>query len=281
MSSASKISLKNFANSNLGLVASVLEFMKDLVDATLFLKYSYLSAYYGIKANYKASYLGPIWIVLSNVVFISFISLLYSSIFNIDLNEYIPYFATGYLLWTFMVTVFLYGSSSFILNASSLKDYKINPLVIFFGDFFRALIVFAHNLPIILLAIFYFKGFVCNIPMFMLGLCINLLSIFFMTLSLSLFSCRFRDIYYLLPTIFQILILLMPILWKADMLVGRKVVLLEVNVLYQLFELVRAPLLGNMAPTHYYINSVILLLASFLFAAVYYVRNKNKIVFWS
>ncbi len=281
MSSASKTISNSSANTNLGLVAAVLEFIRDLKDATLFVNYSFLSAYYEIKANYKASYLGPIWIVLSNIVFISFISLLYSSIFNIELSEYVPYFTTGYLFWTFMVTVYLYGSSTFILNASSLKDYKINPLVIFFGMFFRALIIFAHNLPIILLSIFYFKGFVSNIPMFALGLSINVLCIFFMSLCISIFSCRFRDIYYLLPTIFQILILLMPILWKADMLVGRKVVLIEVNVLYQLFELVRAPLLGNVVPTHYYLNSVILLLASFLFAAVYYVRNKNKIVFWS
>jgi ABC-type polysaccharide/polyol phosphate export permease len=263
------------------IVSCLLEFFKDLHEAYVYSNFSALSSYYEIKARYATSYLGPLWIVLSNVIFIGFISVLYSSIFNMPLDEYIPYLATGYLLWTLMVSVFLEGGATFLSYGQMLKDYKISPLVIYCRVFLRAVIVLAHNLPVIFAVVFYFKGFVFDLPLFFLGMLINLSCIFFMGLANAILSCRFRDIYYVMPSIFQVLILLTPILWKADMLVGRKAILLDVNLLYQLLELVRAPLLGGAAPGYFYVNCTILLVISFIVTAFLYVRSKNKIVFWT
>lgn len=264
-----------------GWISSIADFCKDLHEAYQYSNFSFLSAYYEIKSRYASSYLGPMWIVLSNVIFIGFISLLYSSIFNMALDDYIPYLTAGYLLWTFMVAIFLEGSGTFVIYGQTLKDYKISPLVLYCRMFYRNVIIFAHNLPIIFAVVLYFKGFVIDVPMFLFGMMFNLVCIFLIGIAISIVSCRFRDIYYVMPSIFQVLILMMPILWKPEMLVGRKILLVEVNFIYQLLEIVRSPLLGQVAPAHFYLNSLVLLAFLFVMTAVMYERSKSKIVFWT
>jgi lipopolysaccharide transport system permease protein len=280
MTSSVAVDKKDRSSTEKGVLFCLSEFFKDLKSAYQLSRFSLLSAYYEIKARYTSSYLGPIWIVLSNVIFIGFISLLYSSIFNIVLDDYIPYLTTGYLVWILMVTVFLDGSSAFISYGQMLRDYKISPLVLYCRTFFRTVIIFAHSLPLIFFVVAFFKGFIFDIPLFLLGMTINLAGIFLMGLVFAIMSVRFRDINYVLPSVFQVLILMMPILWRPEMLTGKKVILVEANFIYQLLELVRAPLLGTAAPFHFYVNCLVLLAVSYLFAAVMYVRTKNKIVLW-
>jgi ABC-2 type transport system permease protein len=261
--------------------AFIAEFVRDLLEAYSYANYSILSAYYEIKARYATSILGPLWIVLSNSIFIAAISLLYSSIFQIQIEDYVPFLAAGYLLWTLMVSIFLDGSSTFIVHGPMLRDNKISPLIVYCRIYFRSLIIFAHNLPVIIAVVLYYRGFVFDIPMLFLGALLFLTCSFFIGLALSIMSCRFRDIHYVMPSVFQVLILMMPILWKADMITGRKMILIEVNIFYQLLEIVRAPLLGYAAPAYYYVGCAVLLVLSFILSAYMYVNSKHKLVLWS
>ncbi len=264
-----------------GILSVLKEFFGDLADAYFTSGYSVLSAYYEIKSRYETSVLGPLWMVLSNIIFISVISLIYSSAFGIQLSDYVPFLTAGYLLWMLMVNIIQDGSVTFIWYGHLLKNNKISPLVIYSRLFSRAVIIFAHNIPVIFLIVLYYKGFVFNIPELLFGLTLFVTCTFFMGLAISIMACRFRDIAFVLPSIFQVLILMMPILWKPEMITGRKTILLEVNVIYQLLEIVRAPILGVFVPLHYYINCLALLVVSFLLSAYLYVGSKNKLVLWS
>lgn len=260
---------------------AVREFIDDLIAGYHASSYSLLAAFYEIKSRYKASYLGPFWISLSNIIFIGFISLLYSKIFNIDIVEYVPYLTAGYLLWLLFMGVLLEGSGTYTTLGGVLKDYNISPLTMYLRVYYRALYVFAHNIPLMFLAVIYFQGWVINLPLMLVGLSFALVGLFFLGLCFAILACRFRDIYYVLPSVFQVLILIMPILWKPDMLKGRKALLLDLNILYQLLELVRAPMLGIAVPFQYYINCAAFIAVLFVVTAVSYTYTKRKIVFWS
>lgn len=266
---------------NRNILSILAEFLRDIRSAFTSSDYAALSAYYEIKARYATSVLGPLWMVMSNVIFIGVISIIYSSAFAIEIGNYIPFLASGYLLWLLLVGVLQDGSATFLWYGSLLRNNKISPLLIYGRIFSRAVIIFAHNIPVIFAVVLYYKGPVINIPQLILGFSIYLTCSFFMGLAISILACRFRDVLYVLPSVFQVLLLMMPILWKPDMISGRKALLLEVNVIYQLLEIVRAPILGEMAPEHYYINCLIMTVVAFIFSAYLYVGSKNKIVLWS
>src|SRR3990167_8890673 len=97
------------------------EFLGDLRETFKYGAYSVLSAYYEIKSRYAVSKLGPLWLVLTNMIFIGLIGASYSSAFGVDTSEYVPFLATGYLIWTMMVAFFLQASEDFQTRVAHIK----------------------------------------------------------------------------------------------------------------------------------------------------------------
>src|SRR5689334_17341702 len=54
-----------------------------------------------IRQRYRRSVLGPFWITISMAVFITLLGVIYSHIFKIELQTYLPYLALGYIIWGF------------------------------------------------------------------------------------------------------------------------------------------------------------------------------------
>jgi nitrilase len=52
-----------------------------------------------IAAKYRGSLLGPFWIVINLAILVSFLSYIYSQIFNLEIKIYVPYVALGFISW--------------------------------------------------------------------------------------------------------------------------------------------------------------------------------------
>ena len=62
----------------------------------------------------------------------------------------------------------------------------------------------------------------------------------------GMFCLRFRDVTEIIKSIIQISMLITPIFWPPESLVGtRRLVFVELNPLYHMVDIVRAPLLGQ------------------------------------
>lgn len=75
-----------------------------------------LWAYLGlqdIKLRYRRSLLGPFWITLSMGITIVAVSILYARIFHTDLQNYLPFFTIGFILWNFIATLIIEGCTVF------------------------------------------------------------------------------------------------------------------------------------------------------------------------
>ena len=55
-----------------------------------------------IATQYRRSFLGPLWITLSTGLFIIAFGMLGSQLFGFDIRTFIPYFAAGFILFTFL-----------------------------------------------------------------------------------------------------------------------------------------------------------------------------------
>ena len=55
-----------------------------------------------IRQRYRRSVLGPFWITLSTGIFILLLGIIYSRLFHMELEHYMPYLTVGYIVWGFM-----------------------------------------------------------------------------------------------------------------------------------------------------------------------------------
>ncbi len=55
-----------------------------------------------IKQRYRRSVLGPLWISITMAVIATAMGILYGALFGADLPMFLPYVATGLLIWNFI-----------------------------------------------------------------------------------------------------------------------------------------------------------------------------------
>ena len=58
-----------------------------------------LVAWVDIKQRYRGSVLGPFWLTLSTAIMIGSLGALYSRLFHMDIQTYLPYLSLGILAW--------------------------------------------------------------------------------------------------------------------------------------------------------------------------------------
>src|SRR5215470_9316092 len=101
-----------------------------------------------IRQRYRRSVLGPFWITISMAVFITLLGVIYSHIFNIGLNSYLPYLALGYIVWGFISTTTGESSISFQESERIIRQIRHPYALYVFRVVWRNFIVFLHTIVI-------------------------------------------------------------------------------------------------------------------------------------
>lgn len=201
-------------------------------------------AWQDIRLRYRRSTIGPFWITLSMGVFILVLGAVYGQLFKSDIDEYLPHLAGGFIVWHFISGLLNEYPNMFVDNARYIKDIKVNPLTILFRVVTRHIIIFAHNVLIIIGVYFYFDinpgiSALLVLPGFIL-VAVNLTAI---GVSLSLIGVRFRDVSLITQNIVQLMFFVTPILWFPR-LVPADSWIVDLNPFAYYLDLIRSPLLG-------------------------------------
>jgi lipopolysaccharide transport system permease protein len=104
-------------------------------------------------------------------------------------------------------------------------------------------------------------------------------NLIWMTTVIAILSTRYRDIQPIVGTTVQLGMFATPIMWPISSL-GNARIVAEVNPAYHLIEIVRAPLLGELAGLHSWLAAVGLAIGGSVLAAALLVRASRRIVFW-
>ena len=75
-----------------------------------------------IKQKYRRSVLGPFWITIATGTTAIAMGLLYSTLFNLELSEHLPYVVLGLIIWNMINAAILEGSEVFIANEGLIKQ---------------------------------------------------------------------------------------------------------------------------------------------------------------
>lgn len=205
-------------------------------------------AWSDIRLRYRRTKLGPFWMTLNTAVMVLSVGAVWGIIFHMPMQEYLPYFAVGMVLWNFFSTT-LAESCRVFLDAQHVIKSVPNPLLLYVWRLMaRQLACLAHNvLFVAVLWIVMLRPVSWQALAAIPGLLIMITALLGITLTLGTLSARFRDIPQLVTALLQILFLVTPIIWMPSRLPDEGLISLMfyANPLFSLIEIVRAPLLGQ------------------------------------
>jgi ABC-type polysaccharide/polyol phosphate export permease len=234
-----------------------------------------------IQQRYRRSVIGPFWIMISLGVFISALGVVYSQLFGVSPEQYIPFLASGFLVWNLVSTLTNEGCSIFVEAEPIIKQVQIPLSTFAMRTLWRNVVVFLHCLPIYAFTLVIFPvqvgaNTLMVFPGFLL-LCLNLL---WVVLALGIVCARFRDVTLIVQSALQVLFFLTPVFWQRDMLKGRAVILVDGNPLFHLIDVVRSPLIGEMPSTLSIFYVCVLAVLGWASTLYLYWRSSYRIAYW-
>lgn len=233
------------------------------------------------KARFVRTYLGNIWIGLSNLLAVSVLGFVYRYVFSVDnFKYYFAYLAIGLTLWGFISGTILAASGVFQMTRDRSLNSEFTPSYFFLEEFtFQFLCFVQASLPILLVtSIFgmvkFTNYFIAILPT------INMLLIVFSFSGISaLIGGKFKDAGQLFPVIFQLMFYISPILFLRSAM-GKAYIIAAYNPIYRSLSSVRTALLdGNISLGIQFASLPILLIISYWIYRLI-VKYRNKIILW-
>lgn len=233
-----------------------------------------------IRAKYRMSTFGTLWITLSMGVMAVSIGLIYGQFFGQDISSYLPYFTAGMLAWTFMssalneATTALTASGTWIKGSSLPISFYVMRMVQ------RNFLIFLHNIIVLALVWLYFRWNIDAASLLSLpGLAIVYAFLAGCSIVIAFACVRYRDIPPMVGAITQFVFFASPIIWLPDQLkVGR--FLLDYNPVAYMIAVLRDPVLGRPVSAGTWIIAVLLAAGALAAAAAVYYRYRDRIAYW-
>jgi lipopolysaccharide transport system permease protein len=231
-----------------------------------------------IAGRYRGSVLGPFWITLTTAAFVVGIGIVYADLMHVPPQKYVPWMATGIVLWNLISAVITEGSNAYIEGAGIIQQTNIPLPVFIWRVVLRDLINFGHQIVVIFAVALYFHYFLrINWPLALFGLLLLTINVSWMGFTAAIISSRFRDMHQVIGTVLQLLFFLSPVIWiPSEMSKVNKI--LEANPMYHMLDVVRSPLMGNPPSVHSIVYLLVMSIAGWIFTFGLFAAVRRRIV---
>lgn len=213
-------------------------------------------------------------------VLVGALGVLYGALFKIEIANYLPFVAAGFVGWGLISGLITDGCTVFTEAGGIIKQVRLPLSVHVYRVVWRNYIIFAHNAVIFVIVAILFSvrpgwAGLLSIP----GLVLVCLNGVWIGLLLGLLGARFRDVPEVIASALRIVFFLTPVFWKPELLPDRALVL-DLNPFFYLLEVVRAPLLGQVPTPTTWLATLGITLAGWLVTAVFYTSRRGRIAYW-
>ncbi|MGV9709662.1 galactan export ABC transporter permease subunit Wzm/RfbD [Gordonia sp. NPDC003424] len=240
-----------------------------------------------IKQRYRRSVLGPLWITIATGVTAIAMGLLYGELFGMDLRQFLPYVALGFIFWNFIQSSILEGAEVFSKNEGLIKQLPAPVSVHVYRVVWRQLIIFAHNVVIIVIIFVIFPPPLSwSVLLVVPAIALYVVNAVWVSIVFGILSTRFRDIGQLLTTVVQLVFFMTPIIWTTQSLgsaTGKessRLKLVELNPMYHYLDIARGPLLGQSVPFYHWAIVIGCTAVGWLMA-MFVMRNyRARVAYW-
>ncbi|VWB73992.1 ABC transporter permease [Burkholderia lata] len=238
-------------------------------------------AWYDIKQRYRRSVLGPFWMTLSTGIMIGTLGVIWSLIFNMDIKDYLPYYAAGQVIWSFYSGQVNEACTGFIQFEGLLKQIRLPMPSFLLRLVMRNLIILMHNFVVVVIVItFIGAGWSWVALVAIPGLFLASVCIFLMSICVAIPCTRFRDLQPIVQNLMTVGFYVTPILWQPKAIGAKFAWLVEYNPAAHLINIVRDPLLGHAPPLASWGWVFGMVLVFGVIASLLLARFRHRIAYW-
>lgn len=250
-----------------------------LAGLTLYRLWGFM-AYQDIISRYRRSILGPFWVAAMMVTQSAALALVFGSIFEMPIKDFLPYVITG-------ISVMLYLGSAFTEGTETFSIYRplvqATPLPLSFHVLrmcTKHLVVFAHNAAVFLAIYMYFNGRLDLRVTIVPAIALSFLFIVGVTLFNAVLSLRFRDYKYILPHLWTLIFFLTPVMWKPAQLVDKLRFINTFNPAHYILLVMRNGLDGQATTWHDWIGAGVSAFVALLLGYIAFSCARKYIALW-
>jgi len=233
-----------------------------------------------IRQRYRRTILGPWWLAISTGLLVLILGFLWSEIFQVEVRKFLPFFAIGYVLWTFLAGAVNEACTGFTQFEGIIKQRRLPLSALLYRIGVRHTVAFAHNAVVIALIVLWSdvtwsRMLLLAVPGLLLFAAVTFLAL----IPVAVVCTRFRDFPQIVSNVLQVAFFATPIMWRPDALRNYRWIA-DYNPLAHLLDIVRRPLLGEAPGWESWIWAVCLFVASFLAAAYLLGRYRHRVAYW-
>ncbi len=236
-----------------------------------------------IRVRFIRTALGPIWEVLGTFIFLIFISLIWSRLWNETFVEFFCYLYTGFIIWKAISAIISDGTYLFSdTYGNCFENVKMNPFVFCLSHTTKNLIVLFLSFPILFIVLYlgnklYFAS-ILWLSLYFILFFITAVSISFIIATICL---KYRDLQYSIIVMLQLFFFITPVIWKIDQVSEKSQrFITDPNIIYHYVEFFRSSLLYGKVEMFNLIIVISSTFVSVIASMILYKIVKNKLVFW-
>jgi ABC-type polysaccharide/polyol phosphate export permease len=253
--------------------------LRDLKGSGQRLSLAWSLAWHDIVSRYRGSILGPFWITLSMGLMVLGIGFLYANLFDIPLNEFLPFVALGIVFFGVMTGIINEGCDTFVQAKGMLSQTSLPMFTFVWRTVLRNLISLAHHLVIVLAVLTFYGYWGKAHPLLALGgLALMVINASWISMIAGIASARFRDIPQIVVSVMQFAIFMTPVFWTPDRFSGEHMAILHLNPFFHMLDAVRAPLLGQDVTPQTYQVLIGMALGGWALTFALFARTRRRIV---
>src|SRR5262249_18323784 len=106
-----------------------------------------------IRQRYRRTILGPWWLAISTGLLVLGLGFLWSELFRIKVEDFLPFFVIGYVLWVFLSGVISESCTGFMQFEGLIKQQRIPFSAYLYRICMRHLVMLGHHAVIVALIV--------------------------------------------------------------------------------------------------------------------------------
>ena len=199
-----------------------------------------------VRRRYRRTVIGPFWTTLSLGIFVLSLSVVWAKLWNQPVATYLPFVSAGIITWTLVSALITDGCLNFVANEGLIKQLQISFTLLVISTVWRNVIVFFHNIAILAFVFVILRqppgpALLLVLP----GLFLLCLNGAWMGLIFGMACARYRDLQQLVARSCRSQSSSRRYSSCPNSSADGRMYFVELNPLYHLIDIVRAPLLST------------------------------------
>lgn len=198
-----------------------------------------------IKARFRRSFIGPLWILLNMAFFIGGAGVVYGLLFKQPMNEFLPFLTAGFVIWGFIVSSLTESGMAFVNAEGYIKQFSYPKQIYLLRALVCTTMILLIGLcSLVLVQMAYQRFFLLGWLMAVPGLMLLVSAALGHITICAYLGTRFRDLPHAFGGILQVVFFVTPIMFPVKVLKERHLdFVYQFNPLHYLIDVVRHPLM--------------------------------------